>query len=117
MQWTYLGGEKRNFTVKYKGSALLLQIVGLTNLHLSEKNIITVHLQVLTRRSTSFCGLPLFYCHQINYYLSLRCQVFLNILASFLNEIMNFIVYAILANTLAFQSIMEVPSKTNTVLS
>lgn len=58
--------------VKYKGSALLLQIMGLTNLYLSVKNIITMHLQVLSRGFTSFSDLPLFYYHYINYYLSLR---------------------------------------------
>lgn len=54
------------------------------------ENIITVHLQVLTKRFTSFPDLPLFYYHYINYYPSLRCQVFLSLLPSFLQEIMNF---------------------------
>lgn len=60
---------------------MLLQIVGLKNPHLAAKNIITMHLQVLTGRFTSFSDLPLFYCHSINYYLSLGHQVFLSLLA------------------------------------
>lgn len=85
----HLQEEKRNLTVKYKGSTLLLQIMGLANPRLSVENIITMHLRVLTGRFTSFSYLPLFYCHYINYYLSLRCQVFLSLLASFLKDIMN----------------------------
>lgn len=54
------------------------------------ENIITMHLQVLTKRFTGFSDLPLFYYLYINYYPSLRCQVFLSLLPSFLHKIMNF---------------------------
>lgn len=45
--------------------------------------------RVLSGRLTSFSDLLSFYHHYINCYLSLRCQVFLSLLASSMKEIMN----------------------------
>lgn len=82
--------REERFNTKIQGVNSSLANHGSGKSPFISENIITMHLQVLTRRFTGFSDLPLFYCHYINYYPNLRCQVFLSLLPGFLQEIMNF---------------------------
>lgn len=75
--------KKRNLAVKHKWPVPLSQNTGFTNLFISEKHKCCAF-RVLTGRFASFSGLLSFYRHCFNSYLSLRCQVFLSLSASFL---------------------------------
>lgn len=81
--------REERFNTKIQGVNSSLANHGSHKSRFISENIISMHLQVLTRRFTVFSDLSLFYCQYINYYPSLRCQVFLSLLPSFLQGIMN----------------------------